>query len=296
MLNTILRYILGALPIVSYVILLSFSFNFLLYIANRVSLTFAGVYLIGSYITVTLGNLLIGEQFSMFVFLIVLLITSLIGGLISVILYCIYERFLKTDIHRMVATSSILLVFGGIVKIIWGTTPETYSTPFLNLGIVEIFGNIVPKYYFFMLIIAILVMIILALFLYKSSLGLKFRATSLDGNRVMAECCGVNQKMVTIITFAISGMLAGLAGGLYAPITGACYGAESSAILLAALTVIIGGVGSIRGAFLAALILGTAKGVTAIKLPILELAIPFIIASVILIIRPYGIWGKEFKH
>jgi len=271
-----LRYILNSLPIVAYVILLSYSFNFLLYISNRVSLTF--------------------DQFSFLFFLFVLLITSLVGGLISVVLYGIFERFLQTDVHRMVATSSLLLVFGGIVKLIWGTTPITYSVPFLELGITELFGIFVPRYYFFMLGLALLVMIVMAYFIYKTSWGLKFRASSLDGNRVMAQCCGVNQNAVTFITFAISGMLAGLAGGLYAPITGAGYGAQSSALLLAALSVIIGGVGSIWGAILAAFIMGIAKVVTAIELPVLELAIPFIIASIVLIIRPYGIWGKEFKH
>jgi branched-chain amino acid transport system permease protein len=291
-----LRYILNSMPIVAYVILLSYSFNFLLYISNRVSLTFAGIYLIGAYVSVSLGRLLIGDQFSFLFFLFVLLITSLVGGLISVVLYGIFERFLQTDVHRMVATSSLLLVFGGVVKLIWGTTPITYSVPFLELGITELFGIFVPRYYFFMLGIALLVMIVMAYFIYKTSWGLKFRASSLDGNRVMAQCCGVNQNVVTFITFAISGMLAGLAGGLYAPITGAGYGAQSSALLLAALSVIIGGVGSIWGAILAAFIMGIAKVVTAIELPVLELAIPFIIASIVLIIRPYGIWGKEFKH
>ncbi len=112
----------------------------------------------------------------------------------------------------------------------------------------------------------------------------------------MAQSCGVNQNIVTIITFAISGMLASLAGGLYAPIAGASYGIEGNALLLAALTIIIGGVGSIAGAVLTAFIIGIARVVTAVEAPLLELAIPFIIASITLMIRPFGIWGKEFKH
>jgi branched-subunit amino acid ABC-type transport system permease component len=112
----------------------------------------------------------------------------------------------------------------------------------------------------------------------------------------MAESCGVNQNIVTIITFAISGMLASLAGGLYAPIACASYGIEGNALLLAALTIIIGGVGSIGGAVLTAFIIGIARVVTAVQIPVLELAIPFIIASITLMIRPFGIWGKEFKH
>lgn len=296
MVSTCLRYIANSLPLVSYVILLSFSLNFLLYISNRVSLTFAGVSLLGSYLFVSLASALMSTRFSMIYFIFILIITSLIGGIISVSIYWIFERFLKTDVHRMVATSSLLLVFGGFVKLIWGTTPITYSQPFLQMGVFEIFGNFVPKYYFFMLVVAIIVLLALDLFLYRTTWGLKFRAISLDGDRIMAQVCGVNEKNITIFTFAISGMLASLAGGLYAPITGASYGAESNALLLAALSVIIGGVGSIKGVFLTAFIIGIGRVVTAIQLPVLELAVPFIVASITLIIWPYGIWGKEFKH
>jgi branched-chain amino acid transport system permease protein len=144
--------------------------------------------------------------------------------------------------------------------------------------------------------VAMVLMLSLAYFLYKTSWGLRFRATSLDGDRIMAQACGVNQNLVTIITFGISGMLAGLAGGLYVPIAGASYGIESNALLLAVLTIIIGGVGSIEGAVLTAFIIGIAGGVAAIEIPVLELAVPFIIACATLLLRPYGIWGKEFKH
>ena len=296
MLSNSLSYIFNALPIVSYIIILSFSLNFLLYISGRVSLTFAGIYLLGAYVTVSLGTLLSGSSFSLFLFLAILIVVSLLGAALSIIIYGIFERFLKTDAHRMIATCSLLLVFSGVIKLIWGTTSVTFSAPFLKLGMTEVFGNIVPNYYFFMFGIALVLMLGLAYFLYKTSWGLRFRATSLDGDRIMAQACGVNQNLVTIITFGISGMLASLAGGLYAPIAGASYGIESNALLLAVLTIIIGGVGSIQGAVLTAFIIGIAGGVTAIQIPLLELAIPFIIACATLMLRPYGIWGKEFKH
>ncbi|MGA7563317.1 MAG: branched-chain amino acid ABC transporter permease [Desulfobaccales bacterium] len=296
MLSNSLSYIFNALPIVSYIIILSFSLNFLLYISGRVSLTFAGIYLLGAYLTVSLGTLLSGNSFSLFLFLAILIVVSLLGAALSIIIYEIFERFLKTDAHRMIATCSLLLVFSGVIKLIWGTTSVTFSAPFLKLGMTEVFGNIVPNYYFFMFGVALVLMLALAYFLYKTSWGLRFRATSLDGDRIMAQSCGVNQNLVTIITFGISGMLASLAGGLYAPIAGASYGIESNALLLAVLTIIIGGVGSIQGAVLTAFIIGIAGGVTAIQIPLLELAIPFIIACATLMLRPYGIWGKEFKH
>ena len=296
MLSMVFSYICNALPMVSYIIILSFSLNFILYICGRVSLTFAGIYLVGAYVTVSLGRLLLGNSFSLPVFLAILLVVSLLGAVISVGIYGAFERFLKTDVHRMIATSSLLMVFSGAIKLQWGTTPVTYSAPFLKMGTTEVFENIVPNYYFFMFGFALALMLALAYFLYKTSWGLRFRASSLDGDRTMAQACGVNQNLVTIITFSISGMLASLAGGLYAPIAGASYGIESNALLLAALTIIIGGVGSIGGAVLTAFIIGIARVVTAIEIPLLELAVPFIIASATLMVRPYGIWGKEFKH
>ncbi len=281
---------------VSYIIMLSFALNFVLYIAGRVSLTFAGVYLVGAYVTVSLGRSLLGASFSFPIFLAILFAVSMLGAAISIIVYGAFERFLKSDVHRMIATASLLVVFSGVIKLIWGTTPVTYSAPFLKMGSTEILGNFVANYYFFMFGFALALMLALAYFLYRTSWGLRFRASSLDGDRTMAESCGVNQNIVTIITFAISGMLASLAGGLYAPIAGASYGIEGNALLLAALTIIIGGVGSIAGAVLTAFIIGIARVVTAVEAPLLELAIPFIIASITLMIMPFGIWGKEFKH
>jgi branched-chain amino acid transport system permease protein len=296
MLSTVFSYVLNALPMVSYIIILSYSFNFVLYISGRVSLTFAGIYLVGAYVTVSLGKWLLGSSFSFPCFLAILLGVSLLGAAISIVVYISYERFLRTDVHRMIATSSLLLVFSGLIKLKWGTTPVTYSAPFLKMGTIEILGNFVPKYYFFMFGFALALMLALALFLYKTKWGLRFRASSLDGDREMAQACGVNQNLVTFITFAISGMLASIAGGLYAPIAGASYGLEGNALLLAALTIIIGGVGSIGGAVLTAFIIGISRVVSAVEAPILELAVPFIIASVTLMVRPFGIWGKEFKH
>lgn len=296
MLSTCITYILNALPIVSYIIMLSFSLNFILYIAGRVSLTFAGIYLVGAYVTVSVGSSLLGTTFSLPAFLAILFAVSLMGAAISIIIYGVFERFLKTDVHRMIATTSLLMVFSGIIKLKWGTTPVTYSAPFLKMGTCDIFGSIVPNYYLFMFGFAMVLMLALAYFLYRTTWGLRFRASSLDGDRVMAQSCGVNQNIVTMITFGISGMLASLAGGLYAPIAGASYGIEGNALLLAALTIIIGGVGSIGGAILTAFMIGIARVVTAIQMPVLELAVPFIIASATLMIRPFGLWGKELKH
>jgi len=296
MLSTCITWILNALPIVSYIIMLSFSLNFILYISGRVSLTFAGIYLVGAYVTVSVGTYFLGNTFSFPAFMLILFAVSLLGAAISIVIYGVYERFLKTDVHRMIATSSLLMVFSGIIKLKWGTTPVTYSAPFLKMGTSEIYGSIVPNYYLFMFGFAVLLMLALAHFLYRTSWGLRFRASSLDGDRIMAQSCGVNQNIVTMITFGISGMLASMAGGLYAPIAGASYGIEGNALLLAALTIIIGGVGSIGGAVLTAFMIGIARVITAIQMPVLELAVPFIIASATLMIRPFGLWGKEFKH
>jgi branched-chain amino acid transport system permease protein len=296
MLSISLSYIFSALPLVAYIIAISYSLNFMLYIAGRVSLTFAGIYVLGAYATVLLAAAFSGSSFSVLPFLAALLIASLMGAVMSIVIYAAYERFLKADAHRMIATFSIITIFSGIVKLVWGTNPITYTAPLLKMGVSEISGNVVPNYYFFMFGATMLLMFALAYFLRKTSWGLRFRASSLDGDRLMAQACGVNQHTVTILTFAISGVLASLAGGLYAPIAGAVYGIEANALLLASLAVIIGGVGSIGGAILTAFMIGLARVITAIQVPVLELAIPFIIACVTLMLKPYGLWGREFKH
>ena len=114
--------------------MLSFSYSFILYICGRVSLTFAGIYLVGAYATVSLGMALMGNNMSFAGFIGILLLACFLGAAMLVASYLCFERFLKTDVHRMVATSSLLVASRGLVKVIWGTTPVTYSAPFLSMG------------------------------------------------------------------------------------------------------------------------------------------------------------------
>jgi branched-chain amino acid transport system permease protein len=154
-----------------------------------------------------------------------------------------------------------------------------------NLGITSF-----PTYRLFMLGAAILVALVLWLLLERTRLGALVRA-SVDDEE-MARGMGVNVGRLYLFVFGITGILAGLAGGIGAPFLGAFQGAQFEVLLLALLVAVVGGVGSIQGAFVAALMIGIIDAVGKSLFP--ELAHFTLFAPLILIlaIKPTGLFGK----
>lgn len=185
-----------------------------------------------------------------------LIIAPVVVGLVGVFM----ERFFLRRVHVFGHVSELLLTFGiayvleDVVKLIWGTEPLKVDIPAILSGSVPIMGTPFPVYRLFILLVAFLVFVFLFLILYRTRAGIIVRAAV--ANKDMVDALGFNVPMVFLLLFGVGAWLAGLAGVVGGPYL-ITHPAMGSAILLDLfVVVVVGGMGSIQGALLAAFLIG----------------------------------------
>ncbi|MGH8733764.1 MAG: branched-chain amino acid ABC transporter permease, partial [Burkholderiales bacterium] len=158
------------------------------------------------------------------------------------------------------------------------------------LGSVSILGATYPSYNIFVIVIGGVAALGLWAFVYRTRFGVMLRATSQD--RRMAEALGINVKRVYVQAFTIGCLMAGLGGAVVMPLSGAVLGMGVDALILAFVVVVIGGLGSLEGALVGALIVGFVRTLGIMYFAEVELAVLYLIAAVVLFVRPAGLFGR----
>ena len=219
-------------------------------ILDFVNLAHGSLYMLGAFfcatLTFALGNFLLAV-------LIALPITALVGYLVE--RFVARPLYARDHLDHVLATFGLILVFDTSVHLIWG--PEGIAVPlpeWLNGQVTLAGGAVVPT--FRLLIIGAGLAAAGGLFwlVNYTRLGMLIRAGA--SNRTMVSALGINIEMLFGLVFALGAALAGLAGMLVAPITEANVGMGNSIIITAFVVIIVGGIGSIKGAFIAALLIG----------------------------------------
>lgn len=193
----------------------------------------------------------------------------------------------KEHLLQVLLTYALVLIFGDLIKIIWGTSYKSLAVPEALSGSVHFLGSSLPMYNMLLLIIGPLVALALWFFFSHTRTGKIVRATATD--REMVNVLGINSSWVFAVVFGIGGYLAGLGGSLIAPTTNIVQGMDLTIIIYAFLIVVVGGLGNIWGTLLTALIFGLGESVGIMLFPRFALVFPFLIATAILIIRPSGL-------
>jgi branched-chain amino acid transport system permease protein len=197
----------------------------------------------------------------------------------------IYERELT---FSMITSFGILIGGIGIIKFFWGVVPRPVAIP--TLAQVGIAGTDVPVYRLIVIGIAGLVYAGIWLFLNRTIIGKAIRAGIENVEHV--EGLGINVSRLFTITFVIAGTLSGLAGGLHAPLIMVEPQMGLEVLAFAFMVVIIGGLGSIKGTLVSAVIVGQVVSLgSLIYAPLAQMA-PFAIMLLILLIKPTGLYGS----
>ncbi len=157
-------------------------------------------------------------------------------------------------------------------------------------GSIPVMSYIYPVYNLLVIGIGILAAIFLWIFIYRTRFGVILRATSQDMR--MASALGINVKRVYIQAFAIGCFMAGLGGAIVVPSQAAVLGMGLDALILAFVVVVIGGLGSLEGAFIGALLVSFVRTAGIQFFPEIELAALYLIAAIVLLVRPTGMFGK----
>lgn len=215
--------------------------------------------------------------------------TGLFGALI--------ERFLLRKIHALGHTAELILTVGvmfvimGAVKIFWGTESLYVSVPKFLEGLVNIGGMGYPIYRLFIIILTILVLIFLGLILYKTRLGMVVRAAVSDAD--MVNALGINVPFLFMFVFGVGSWLAGVAGVAIAPILSVFPGLADQMGMDSFIVVIVGGFGSLGGAFLVAIICGVLSSYGVQFLSQFAPVLMFAFMAIVLTFKPMGFFGER---
>jgi branched-chain amino acid transport system permease protein len=220
-------------------------------IMNLVNLAHGSFYMVGAYLCASIftatGSFLLAV-------LAALLGTLVIGFIVEwSILRPLYAR---DHIDQVLATFALTLIFNELVRLVWGDSGLYAPVPDFLAGHVELLPGLkYPVYRVAIIVVGLLAALLLYLLVAKTKLGMLIRAGA--SNRTMTGALGVNIALLYTIVFGIGAVLAALSGLLAGPIYTVASGMGDPIVVLAFVVIVIGGIGSIRGAFIAALIVGT---------------------------------------
>ena len=216
------------------------------------------------------------------------LATGLIGALLEVALL---RRFYKrSHLDQVLVTFGLILVFNESTKLIWGAVPMRFALPPLVAGSVEIWPGLpYPMFRLVILGLGLVVGLLLYFVIMRTRIGMWVRAGA--SNRAMASAIGVNVELIFVGVFAAGAALAGLAGLMAGPILAVQVGMGEPVLILCLVVTVIGGIGSINGALVAAILIGLIDTFGRVLLsPALGSMVIFLAMAVILAFKPKGLF------
>jgi branched-chain amino acid transport system permease protein len=219
-------------------------------IMDLVNLAHGSLYMLGAYFAATFaavtGSFILGA-------ILALAATAATGMVLEVI--AIRPLYQRGHLNQLLGTFGLLLFFNELVRLVWGPAGMTLSLPSEMLGAVQIIPGLYYPAYRLVIIAATLAVAALLYFtVMRTRLGRLIRAGA--SNREMVGALGVNIKLLYTLVFGLGAALAGFAGLMQAPILTVQIGMGENILILAFVVIVIGGIGSIRGAFVAAMIVG----------------------------------------
>ena len=224
---------------------------------------------------------------------------AFLAGAIGVgIVGILFERFLMSRVYgtnilmQLLVCYAVILIADDLVKIIFGAEykmmgmPEAFALP-----PIELFGGFIPAYYAFMIAASLLIGLLLWLGINKTRTGKTIRALAI--NPQMVGALGINTTALYAGVFGVGSLLAGVAGALAAPTRTLTPGMGLSILIESFIVTVIGGMGSIAGALIAALLIGFTRAFGAIGFPLFVDGLMFALMAAVLVLKPSGLLGRE---
>lgn len=212
---------------------------------------------------------------------------GLLGGIVERV---VLRRLAGNSLSQVLATLGVAFVIADGSLWLWGGDPRSVSSPELLSGAVELWGLTFPLYRLAVLVFSIVIAIGLWLLLDKTRLGVMIRASVDD--RQMAQGIGVPASRLFTLVFCLGTALAGIGGVIAAPILSVYPGLDADMLPLALIVVILGGLGSLGGAFIGSFVIGFIYSFGQVLFPDLAYIILFLPMVVILAVRPRGLFGR----
>ncbi|MBV9120955.1 MAG: branched-chain amino acid ABC transporter permease [Chloroflexi bacterium] len=209
----------------------------------------------------------------------------------------IVEGGLLRPIYRRVQLDQVILTFGlaymvaDIVRWVWGPDNQSIDPPAGLDGAAELLGNLYPTYRLFVIVVGLLIALGLWLIQQRTRLGSIIRAGGAD--KEMVGGLGINVAVVFTGVFVFGAALAAFSGVIAGPILGLYQGMDSETLIIALIVVVVGGLGTLTGAFWGGLLIGLADTFGKVLLPEFALFLTFAVMAVVLLLRPSGLFGRK---
>jgi branched-chain amino acid transport system permease protein len=303
--NLLLAQLLNGLQYGVLLFLLAAGLTLVFGIMSFVNLAHGSLYMIGAYA----AALAYEATGSFALALLAALATALLLGL--VLEFTIVSRLYRRDhLDHVLATFGLVMFFNELVRMIWGPQPLFVQVPEALGGTVELFGFSYPSYRFVIIAAGLAVAIGSYLLIHKTRIGMLIRAGA--QNPQMVGALGVNIGLLNALLFGVGAMLAGLAGAMAGPVLSVQSGMGEPVLITTLVVIVIGGIGSVSGAFYAALIVGVVDTLGRVFLPLLlrqvaerslaDAAGPalasmsvYLLMALVLALRPQGLFPARHR-
>jgi branched-chain amino acid transport system permease protein len=251
-----------------------------------INMAHTSFYLLGGYVGIAVWT----QTRSFGLAIVVGAIGMAVAGLV---LYSGFLRRFSTEdeMPQVLLTFGVLLILADVALIAWGGDVKRLPPPGFLQGGIELGPLTYPRYRFFLIVTGLVMAVLLWLFVSRTRLGSLVRAGVDDAET--AQSLGINMPLVFLLVFGFGSLLAGLAGVLGAPYLGVYPGLDFETMLLAFAVIIVGGAGSIEGAFIAALVVAAVDTFTKTYLPGLGYFSVYAPMALILAFRPNGLLGRS---
>lgn len=285
--SCVITQVTGGLIIGMLLFLVAAGLSLIFGVLKVVNFMHGSLYMLGAYFCYTLYN--VTDSYTI----------AVLGAAVGVGLFgIIFERVFMSRVYgedvlmQLLVCYAFILILDDSVKIIWGPEfmalgmPPAFAQPPIILG-----GGVIPVFYMFLIAVTLVIALFLGLATARTRIGKIVRAAAINPNMVSA--LGINTTLVYGGVFALGGVLAGLSGALAAPVRSLVPGMGFSIVIESFIVTVIGGMGSMAGALVGALLIGLVRSFGSIGFPLFTEGLMFLLMTAILIAKPSGLFGKE---
>ena len=256
-----------------------------------INLACGSFYALGAYFGVTFITYAASAGLSSWLILPGLIVAGVLLGVIGPPIERLLRRVYDRDeSFQLLLTFALVLMFQDVFRFIWGSNPRSLDSAYLIYGTINTRDFSVPVYNLLVIAAAIATAVGLGTFLQRTNYGRILRATA--ENRAMAEALGVDVRRIYAVVFTLGAVLGTTAGALVVPTAAASLDMAIEFVVEAFAVVVIGGLGSMRGAFAGALIVGLIRAFSLVIYPEFEVLAIYIIVIAVLMFRPAGLFGR----
>lgn len=282
--------VVSGLVSASILFLLAAGLSLIFGVCRVLNLAHGTFFMLAGYLAYSLTSLAAGSSLNFWLAL--FLAPLLLAALAALVEISLFRRIYRADmLIQLLPTIALIFIFADVVRFFWGLTGKTVPFPGDFAGTISVLGVPFPSYYAVIVSAGVLIAIGLWRVVYGTRWGILVRAIAQD--REMSAALGINEAAIYTTVFALAVWLAGVAGVLAAPITGAALGIDVDAVIDAFVVVVVGGLGSIPGSLLAALLIGMLRAFGILVIPQFAMAFVFGFMALVLILRPTGLFGRK---